>query len=594
MEKIMETIALFNNLSLSQDYYNKNMTEHQTEFCTEKERKNLTNPKTMTNILTKIIINNEEKLQIKTSILQKLPFYAMDVLLECNYCDIDHPLFIEYIFAKWEECIVPLEETKKRHIAFLQNNIEYLNRYLEILKNIEQHNNFNNQLVSDATKYEEKIHNLSIQLNVDRGKETEAIKKSNNRINSLLEKIASNVIETNQNGEIINFANEANKLLYQAIVEKLYSTTRQQIAQCNENLRFLDRTNSISILYSKKENKLDTYLYAKQLPLKIQTNEKKTIGYENSVDIIKYEIAERNILPNISQKWAKLCENQNATIYNQIVMKNQGLIDLALLLKNKVAKVYISNWLNNNNREKLTDTFQHFATLCQNTSNEVVEYVLNYSQNKIANIQALQIENENLNAEYKESNNRNLLSRITANKMMITNYKNGQKITDLKLLYNWDVLCSNPNPQIISLLRNNIEYCKKYFSKLCENKNAVDLIFTIIQSDETIKQIMYKYTKNERDFNNQYLYNNEMYFAKRIWTGISKNPSLYQFITSPENKQYLEPESLAENTNILVSYFAFEHFYEDLKETLDGRYLGMKLSLQMLKNHISFDFNEGI
>jgi hypothetical protein len=85
-----------------------------------------------------------------------------------------------------------------------------------------------------------------------------------------------------------------------------------------------------------------------------------------------------------------------------------------------------------------------------------------------------------------------------------------------------------------------------------------------------------------------------MYFAKRIWTGISKNPSLYQFITLPENKQYLEPESLAENTNILVSYFAFEHFYEDLKETLDGRYLGMKLSLQMLKNHISFDFNEGI
>ncbi|NBR15735.1 MAG: hypothetical protein EBU01_14330, partial [Crocinitomicaceae bacterium] len=207
-----------------------------------------------------------------------------------------------------------------------------------------------------------------------------------------------------------------------------------------------------------------------------------------------------------------------------------------------------------------------------------------------ANIQELQIENEKLNAEYKESNNKSLLSKITTNKMMITNYKNGQKITDINLLYNWDVLCSNTNPQIISLLWNNIEYCKKYFSKLCENKNAVDLILTIIQSDETIKQIMYKYTKNERDFNNQYLYNDEMYFAKRIWTGISKNPSLYQFITLPENKPYLETDSLAENTNILVSYFAFEHFYEDLKERLDGRYLGMKLSLQMLKNHISFDF----
>ncbi|NBR14402.1 MAG: hypothetical protein EBU01_07440, partial [Crocinitomicaceae bacterium] len=243
MAEILENTVLFNNLSLSHDFDDKNMTEYQTEFCTKKEKRNLKNPKTMNDILTKIIINNEEKLQIKTSILQKLPFYAMDVLLECNYCDIDHPLFIEYIFAKWEECKIPLEENKKKHIAFLQNNIEYLNRYLEIIKNIEQQNNFNNQVISDATKYEEKIHNLCIQLNVDKGKETEAIKKANNKINSLLQKIASNVIETNQNGEIINFANEANKLLFQAIVDKLYSTTKQLIGQCNENLKFLDRTN---------------------------------------------------------------------------------------------------------------------------------------------------------------------------------------------------------------------------------------------------------------------------------------------------------------------------------------------------------------
>lgn len=78
MEKIMETIALFNNLSLSQDYYDKNMTENQTEFCTEKERKNLTNPKTMTNILTKIIIDNEK--------ITNQNIYFAKITILCNGC----------------------------------------------------------------------------------------------------------------------------------------------------------------------------------------------------------------------------------------------------------------------------------------------------------------------------------------------------------------------------------------------------------------------------------------------------------------------------------------------------------------------------